>query len=149
MIIRYAGEIDLEFLEKGLLDVRTIEKRPASDLPVSEEDTESFLKGIEQREIRVIDDENGQPAAFMYHRTDFPIPYVHGDFLWIDILYVREDCRGRGMGTALYRDALRIAGEKGLDRVVIDIFDANDRSKKFHGDLDFKPFYTIYIKERW
>jgi L-amino acid N-acyltransferase YncA len=147
MMIRYAEESDLEFLEKGLLGVRTIEKRPAGDLPVSEEDTESFLKGIEQKEIRVIDDEKGKPAAFMYHRTDFPIPYVHGDFLWIDILYVREDCRGRGMGTALYRDALRIAGEKGLDRVVIDVFDANERSKKFHRDLDFKPFYTIYIKE--
>ena len=147
MIIRYAKEDDLEFLEKGLLDVRNIEKRPMNDLPVTKEDSESFMKGIRNREVRIIDDENGRPAAFMYHRTDHPIPYVSGKFLWIDLLYVRKDLRGKGMGSALYNDALRIANEKGVDRIVIDIFDPNDRSKIFHSKLDFKPFYTIYIKE--
>lgn len=146
MKIRYAEENDLEFLKECLLNVRIIEKRPEKDIPLTEKDVESFRKGIREKAIRVIDGEEGVPAAFVYYRTDFPIPYVHGEFLWIDIIYVKEEYRGEGMGKALYKDVMRISREKGLDRVVIDIFDPNERSKIFHADLDFKPFYTIYIK---
>ena len=147
MKIRDAKSSDIEFLKQGLLEVRMIEKRPEKDIPVTEDDVNSFRKGIQNRTIRIVDDEYGAPAAFLYWRTDFKIPYVHGDYLWIDILYVRDDKRGTGMGTALYDDAIKVATRKGLDRIVIDIFDPNERSKKFHSDLDFKPFYTIYTKQ--
>jgi len=147
MKIRDAKSSDIEFLKQGLRNVRMIEKRPEKDIPVTEDDVNSFKQGIQERTIRVIDDELGIPAAFLYWRTDFRIPYVHGKYLWIDILYVREDKRVTGLGTALYDDAIKVAHQLGLDRIVIDIFDPNERSKKFHSDLDFKPFYTIYTKK--
>jgi L-amino acid N-acyltransferase YncA len=147
MEIRDANEGDLSLLKEGLLNVRLIEKRPKKDIPLTDSDVESFRQGIMERTIRVIDDEKGEGAAFVYYRTDSPIPYVHGSFLWIDIIYVREGHRGKGYGTALYREMIETAKEKGLDRIVIDIFDANERSKVFHSDLEFRPFYTIYIKD--
>ncbi|MGA1848200.1 MAG: N-acetyltransferase family protein [Thermoplasmatota archaeon] len=147
MEMRDATEGDLELLTEGLLNVRMIEKRPIKDIPVTGPDVDSFRKGIEERTIRVIDDEKGRGAAFVYYRTDMPIPYVHGSFLWIDIIYVREEHRGKGYGTALYEEMVDTAGKMGLDRIVIDIFNANERSKVFHSDLDFIPFYTIYIKD--
>lgn len=147
MDVRYANEDDLVFLKKGLLAVRTIEKRPEKDIPVSEDDIDSFRKGIQNNSIKVIDDEQGSPAAFIYFRTDFRVPYVHGDYLWIDILYVREDQRGKGLGKTLYEHAIDLAHENGLDRIVIDIFHPNERSKIFHSKLDFEPFYTIYTKQ--
>ena len=147
MKIRDATPSDIEFLKNGLLEVRMIEKRPEKDIPVTEDDINSFMKEIQDKTIRVIDDRYGSPAAFLYWRTDFKVPYVHGEYLWIDILYVREDMRGKGMGTALYDDAVKVADQKGLDRIVIDIFHPNERSKKFHSHMDFKPFYTIYTKQ--
>jgi GNAT superfamily N-acetyltransferase len=147
MNVRFASEIDIEFFKNGLLDVRTIEKRPEKDIPVSEDDVNYFREGIKNKTIKVIDDEQGSPAAFIYFRTDFRVPYVHGDYLWIDIIYVREDQRGKGCGKILYEHAVDFARENGLDRIVIDIFDPNDRSKIFHSKLDFKPFYSIYTKQ--
>jgi GNAT superfamily N-acetyltransferase len=144
--IRNGGPDDLEFLKTGLMNVRRIEKRPEEDIPITEDDVKSFENGISNGNIRVIDTDGGVPAAFLYYRTDFPIHYVHGRFLWIDLLFVMEEYRGQGMGSALYEDAMEIADRKGLDRIIIDIFDANKRSIIFHERRDFKPFYTIYIK---
>jgi len=145
--MRYAGMNDLEFLKEGLLNVRLIEKRPERDIPVSEDDIESFVKGIRDRTIMIAENEEGSPAGFVYYRTDFPIPYVSGRFLWIDIIYVREAERGKGYGTSLYEHAVEYARSSGLDRIVIDIFDVNENSKEFHSKMDFVPFYTIYTKE--
>jgi GNAT superfamily N-acetyltransferase len=147
MKMRDATEDDLDLLKEGLLNVRMIEKRPEGDIPVTDHDIASFRKGIRDGTIRVIDDAEGRGAAFVYFRTDFPIPYVTGSFLWIDIIYVREQHRGKGYGTALYNEMIETARNMGLDRIVIDIFEANKRSKIFHSGLDFSPFYTIYIRE--
>jgi len=145
--IRDATEDDLELLVEGLLDVRMIEKRPEKDIPVTGEDVESFRKGIREGAIRVMEDGNGGSVAFIYYRTDMRIPYVSGEYLWIDIIYVREDERGKGYGSALYEEAIEYAKRSGIDRIVIDIFDVNQRSKEFHSKMEFAPSYTIYIKE--
>lgn len=147
MKIRSAQERDLEFMKEGLLNVRIIEKRPEIDIPVNENDIRSFEKGIKEGTIRVIDGDDGDPAAFLYYRTDHPIMYVSGEIFWIDLIYVKEEYRGSGYGKALYEDAFQIAREMGRSKIVIDIFDPNSRSKEFHSLRGFKPFYTIYIKE--
>ncbi|MGA1820078.1 MAG: N-acetyltransferase family protein [Thermoplasmatota archaeon] len=147
MNIRYADINDLEFLKEGLLNVRLIERRPKGDVPVNEGDIKSFRQGIENGTIVIAENDEGSPAGFVYFRTDFPIPYVSGEYLWIDIIYVKEAERGKGYGSALYREAMEYARSSGLDRIVIDIFDVNERSKAFHSRMDFNPFYTIYIKD--
>ncbi|MGA1792337.1 MAG: N-acetyltransferase family protein [Thermoplasmatota archaeon] len=146
MNIRYAEMSDLEFLKEGLLNVRLIEERPERDIPVNNDDIESFRQGIGNRTIKVAENDDGLPVGFVYYRTDFPVPYVSGDFLWIDIIYVMEAERGKGYGTALYKEAVEYARSSGLDRIVIDIFDVNERSKVFHSKMDFTPFYAIYIR---
>jgi GNAT superfamily N-acetyltransferase len=147
MKIRYAKDEDLKFLKEGLLNVRIIEKRPEADIPVNDDDIGSFVKGIKERTIRMIDGDNGEPIAFLYYRTDHPIMYVNDEIFWIDLVYVKEEYRGSGYGKALYEDAVAIAKEIGFSKMVIDIFDPNERSKLFHAGLDFKPFYTIYVKD--
>lgn len=138
---------DLEFLKEGLLNVRTIEKRPEADIPVTPADVIGFREGIRKKNIRIVDDTDGTPAGFIYYRTDYKVPYVSGVYLWIDLIYVKEGERGKGIGSALYRDAVEYARNSGLDRIVIDIFEPNSGSKQFHAGLDFEPFYTILIKK--
>ncbi|MGA1821970.1 MAG: N-acetyltransferase family protein [Thermoplasmatota archaeon] len=147
MNIRNATIRDLDFFKFGLREVRTIEKRPENDIPVTDEDVNNLISGITGGTIRVIDDDRGDPAAFVYYRTDFPIPYVSGKIFWIDIMFVREDMRGSGLGKALYRDMERIAFDLGYPRIVIDIFESNTRSKKFHDNLGFVTVSAIYSKE--
>jgi len=144
MEIRAASMDDLEFFKFGLREVRTIERRPERDIPVTDDDVKSLIYGITRGEIRVVDDEDGHPAAFLYYRTDHTIMYVSGSIFWIDLLFVREDVRGKGIGKSLYEDAIMIAMDMGLDRIVIDIFESNERSKAFHDGIGFEPIYTIY-----
>jgi GNAT superfamily N-acetyltransferase len=145
-MIRNAVMDDMEFLRSGLYQVRIIEKRPEEDIPVGDNDIRSFEKGIDEGTIRVIDGADGEPIAFLFYRTDHPIMYVTGDIFWIDLIYVKQEYRGRGLGKELYADAVRIAKELGLTKIVIDIFHPNTGSRRFHSGLGFNPFYTIYIK---
>ena len=60
-----------------------------------------------------------------------------------------ENKRGKGLGKLLYKDAIKIAKEKGCKRIILDIFAANQNSINFHKTLEFKPIYTIYQKKIW
>lgn len=147
MKIRNAEMSDINLMKEGLLDVRLIEKRPQRDIPISDKDVGSFKQGIRNKMIKIAENDNGEPVGFIFYRTDLKVPYVSGNYLWIDLIYVKEEERGKGIGTALYRDAEEYARRMGLDRIVIDIFEPNMRSKEFHAGLDFEPFYTIHIKK--
>jgi len=143
MDIRYARDNDLEFLIAGLQDNRAIERRCEDEQAASSADLAELRQAISHRSIRVVEDE-GEAVAFLYFRTDFEVLYIRGPFFWIDLVYVRKDYRRCGLGRRLYEDALVIARERGLERIVVDVFEANDGSRRFHGQLGFEPIYTIY-----
>ncbi|HEX42804.1 MAG TPA: GNAT family N-acetyltransferase [Phycisphaerales bacterium] len=143
MDIRYARDNDLEFLIAGLQDNRAIERRREDERAASTTDIGELRQAIREGTIRVLEDE-GEPVAFLYFRTDFDVLYIRGPFFWIDLVYVRKDYRRRGLGRRLYEDALTIARERGFERVVVDVFEANEGSRRFHRQLGFEPVYTIY-----
>jgi len=60
---------------------------------------------------------------------------------------VKEEYRRKGLGESLYEDATRIARNLGFKKIVIDIFEANTNSLKFHQKLKFKQVYSIYEKK--
>ena len=71
---------------------------------------------------RVIRDEEGEPVAGV-------LAEIYGwDCMSVEVLWVREDCRGKGMGSALLREAERIALEYGCGLVHLDTFDFQARA---------------------
>jgi L-amino acid N-acyltransferase YncA len=145
MKLRYAKDSDFDFLVKGLEKNRTLENRPKGQLKAKPSDKRQLRQAIKNKNVRVIE-EGGGPIAFLYFRTDFKVMYVSESFFWVDLIYVKEDHRGKGIGKLLYGDAVKLAGGKGYNKIVIDVFDANEKSRKFHTALGFKPVYTIYQK---
>jgi len=143
--LRDAVESDFDFLIEGLETVRTIEKRPAKDIPASDADREKYRKAIQGRLIRVIE-RGGEPVAFLHFRTDFQVMLIYEPFLWIDLIYVRQDHRGHGLGQMLYEDATSIAKDKGLKRIVLDVFAVNEPSRRFHEKMGFQPLFSICHK---
>ena len=146
MKIRFAAEKDIGFLIAGLERNRVLEKRQRKDVPARNSDKEEFKKAIKNRCVRVVE-ESSEPVAFLYFRTDFKVMYLNDRFFWVDLIYVKEKYRGRGIGKLLYKDAIRIAKKKGFKTLIIDIFDFNTNSVEFHKKLGFKPIYTIYKKK--
>ena len=146
MEIRVAKNGDMGFLIDGLEKNRIIEDRPKKDINARPSDIKAFEKGIKNKSI-LIAEENGRAVGFLDFRTNFKVMYMYDKFFWIDLIFVKEDFRGRGVGKFLYSEALRLADKKGFKKVVLDIFSANKNSTEFHTKLGFEPVYTIYQKK--
>ncbi len=54
-----------------------------------------------------------------------------GRGIFLEDLYVRESCRGRGIGKALLDHVLRAAVESGAFGVELNVLDWNDSAKRF------------------
>ena len=145
MKIRYVKDSDFNFLIEGLEKNRVLENRPQKDIKAKESDKKEFRQAIRKKNIRVLE-ENGKPIAFLDFRTDFKVMHIYDKFFWVDLIFVREDYRGKGLGKLLYKDAIKKAKKKGFKKIVIDVFEANKNSVEFHKRLGFKPIYTIYHK---
>ena len=145
MKIRYAKDSDFDFLINGLEKNRILENRPKKDIKAKPSDKKEFRIAIKKKNIRIVE-EDKKPIAFIYFRTDFKVMYIYDKFFWVDLIYVKENQRGKRLGKKLYEDVFKIAKKKGYKRIIIDIFDANTNSLGFHKKVGFKPIYTIYEK---
>jgi len=145
MHFRDAVPSDLDFVIEGVEKNRVLEGRPPEAVKASPEVVEAFRREIAAGRVRVVEDA-GEPVAFLSFRLDFEVMYVKAPFLWVDLVYVREDQRGRGLGRRLYDDAAQVAARNGCDRVVADVFAANAGSIAFHEAMGFAPLYSIFVK---
>lgn len=145
MEIRDGIASDLDFVIEGLQNNRALEGRPPEAIPAGPEVVEAFARELEAGRVRVVQDA-GEPIAFLSFKLDFEVMYVTGRFLWVDLVYVHEDHRGRGLGRLLYEDAVQVAARHGCERVVADVFAANEGSAAFHHAMGFEPLYTIFAK---
>ncbi len=145
MKIRYAKASDFDFLVEGLEENRVLENRPKKDIKARQSDKNEFRQAIRKKNIRVVE-ENRKPIAFLYFRTNFNVMYIYDKFFWVDLVFVKEVYRGKGLGKLLYKDAIKIAKNKGFKKIIIDVFDSNQKSIEFHKKLGFNPIYTIYQK---
>ncbi|MDO5415603.1 MAG: GNAT family N-acetyltransferase [Lachnospiraceae bacterium] len=72
------------------------------------------------------------------------------DTLEVEFLYVDESCRGRGLGSRLLTHVERIAGEKGLKRILLNTysFQAPEFYKKmgYTEQLCIKPAFDEYTQ---
>jgi predicted GNAT superfamily acetyltransferase len=143
---RFAKIEDLSFLIEGLEQNRILEKRPKKDIPARSEDLAEFHIAIKKKNILLMTS-HARPIAFLYFRTDFKVLYIRQRFFWVDLIYVAEQFRGQGLGQRLYREAIKIARQKGFKKIIIDIFAANQNSTRFHEKMKFTPIYSIYQKK--
>lgn len=149
MKLRYAKDSDFDFLIEGLEKNRVLENRPKQQLKAKPSDKRQFRQAIKNKNIRIVE-ENGKPIAFLHFKTNFKAARRGGfneRFFWVDLIYVKENHRRKGIGKLLYDDAVKLAKKKGYKKIVIDIFESNTNSRRFHKALGFEPIYTIYQKE--
>lgn len=146
MLFRYAKKSDLNFLIQSLEENRVFEGRPKKDVKARPEDKKDFLQAIKKKNIRLIE-EKGKPIAFIHFKTDFKVMYIREKFVWVDLIFVKKEFRGKSLGKKLYKDVFQIARKKGFKKIVIDVFNHNKKSLAFHTKLGFKQIYGIYAKK--
>lgn len=70
----------------------------------------------------------------------FVWPIEHGGMsAWLEELYVVPDARGRGIGTALLRAALRAASEAGAVAVDLEVDAGHGRAANLYAREGFRP----------
>jgi predicted GNAT superfamily acetyltransferase len=143
--IRKATRSDLGFLIEGLEENRRKEGRAESEVPARPEDYEAFETGFGKGWIRIAEDDH-KPLGFLFYRTDFPVMYFRDPVFWIDLVFVKEEARGKGVGSALYEDAAALAKSSGIGKIVLDVFDNNEGSLAFHARMGFRRVYGIFEK---
>ena len=79
-------------------------------------------------------------TAPVYVREEFR-PYAN-----IDELFVRDDCRGRGIGQALMAEAERIAVERGYRQMLVGVQSGNVSAEAAYARFGFAPFSLELIK---
>ena len=59
--------------------------------------------------------------------------------LYIDDLCVLEECRGKHIGSAIYREILKYAKYRGCYNVTLNVWSCNESAMKFYESLGLKP----------
>lgn len=144
--IRNAADGDMDFLVAGLEANRRIEGRAPEAVPATEEDRAFFRAGIAKGQI-LIAEAGDETFGFLHYADDFGVMYLRPPFWWVDLVFVAEAARGKGLGRALYAALEARARSAGIERIVIDVFDENRNSMAFHESLGFRGIYRIMEKQ--
>jgi len=59
--------------------------------------------------------------------------------IYIDDLCVDENCRGKGIGKAVYQEILRYAGMRKASSVTLNVWCCNESAMRFYESLGLKP----------
>jgi L-amino acid N-acyltransferase YncA len=144
-MIRLAKLDDLEFFMSVSKEMQELEQRPAETTERIEARRERYKQDIEKKWFKVADI-GEQVAGFSYIRPDFVIdvPELKNQkYLWVHLVYVKENFRGKGVDKQLQDELVDVAKERGCTSLVGGIYETNTLSQKVHKILGFKQVGTI------
>jgi GNAT superfamily N-acetyltransferase len=85
---------------------------------------------------------DGRVLGHLFLTVEEDAVYVRPElrpYAYIAELFVREEARGGGIGTALMQEAERVAAARGLDRLMVGVLAGNARTEALYRRLGFAP----------
>lgn len=135
--IRAAAPADvpliLQFI-KGLAEY----ERLAGEVTATEERLHRALFGVRPAAEVVIAELEGTPAGFALFFHNF-FTFLAQPGIYLEDLFVRPDCRGRGVGRALLGHLARLAVERQCGRLEWAVLDWNSPAIGFYQQLGAVP----------
>jgi RimJ/RimL family protein N-acetyltransferase len=127
-------------------------KYSLSVYPKTQHEVEEFVKkDLENNEAKnVVAELDGEPAGCVsvWGRTSGRDRHV----AWLAI-FVRRKCWGKSVGSALMEEAIRIAKDSGFRRLVLGVFEGNERAIRLYRKFGFKnegyEKDEVYIDGSW
>ena len=88
----------------------------------------------------IVRDENGNAIAFMNIslRSDYVPGATHRPVAYVEGIYVKDEYRKQGVGTALIQAAQRWASDRGCLELASDALIKNTASHEFHTQIGFR-----------
>lgn len=150
---RTAKPSDLDFVARGMNEVEfVIEKRKPTKKKIAERRREA-RKAINKKRVVIAENESGEAAGFVSFEFSWEPPFGvdygkwYNEYAWVSWSFVEKRFRGKGAGRALYAQVEKLCRKRGVKEVLLDVFEVNAASKKFHRKLGFAPLLSIYSKK--
>lgn len=147
MKVRPAEEKDIPRMGDLLLQVCGVHNQGRPDLfraggrKYNDDELRQLLKDKE-RPILVAVDENDWVAGYafcVYQRHENEGAMQDMTTLYLDDLCVDEKCRGKHIGTILYKAVLDLARNTGCYNVTLNVWTCNESAMKFYEKMGMKP----------
>lgn len=68
------------------------------------------------------------------------------DILFIDDIIVNKDCRSKGIGSLLLRNAINFAKEQNCETIELKSYISNEKSHKLYEKIGFKKLHYAFKK---
>jgi GNAT superfamily N-acetyltransferase len=142
-IIRKATENDAQLIFNLIIKLAVYEKMETEVVTSVVELNENIFKN-NFAEV-VIAEENSKPVGFALYFFNFST-FLGKPGLYLEDLYVEEDCRGKGYGKKLLLHLVKIAKEKNCGRMEWSVLNWNEPAINFYESLGAKGMdeWTVY-----
>jgi len=93
----------------------------------------------------LIAEEKGEAVGFVLFFHNFST-FLGRKGIYIEDLYVRQECRGKGYGEAILKEICRLARERNCGRVEWWVLDWNERAINFYKKIGAVPMseWTVF-----
>ena len=154
MEIRKATATDGMLLSSLCMDVQTLHAEHHPEffkMPQSDDFAMSFFNTLLADNVFhiFIAEEDGQALGYIVcksmERVENPFTFAMR-YLLIDQISVRPQVRGRGVGTALMKQAEVLAGELGVQKIWLDSWGFNIKAHAFFEGVGFVKFMHRFWK---
>lgn len=138
MEIRYAREADIPRLGELLLQVCRVHREGRPDLfreggrKYTDEELKELLRTGDVSILVAEADGLVAGYAFCFLEKHKKGAFQEISTLYLDDLCVDENCRGRGVGEALYKAVLNMAKAAGCYNVTLNVWASNDSARRFY-----------------
>lgn len=89
---------------------------------------------------RVEDHPVGYVLCVHKHSDGNPFLQPGAQWIHVDQMSVEKDFQGRGVGRALLAEVIRIARQRGVTRLTLNVWDDNEGALGFYQHLGLRPF---------
>lgn len=142
--IRSAERADVPVIAQLIRELAEYERAP-NDAIATEDGLREVLFGAEPAARVLLALENDEPVGFAVYFFNFST-WLGRPGLYLEDLFVRPVCRGKGYGRALLQRLAQIAHERGCGRMEWAVLDWNESAIGFYKKLGAAPMeeWTVF-----
>ena len=126
------------------LELEKSDKYLTANWPLSEEGVEYFEEAIRNDYVIVATKENKVVGYLL--AVEQSIPYYKFPVVELCNMCVDKNCRGAGIGNALFRVFERFYKDKGIDNFMVTASFLNDNARAFYEKMGFEVANVTYTK---
>ncbi len=144
MLIRYARPLDVPIITQLIRELAHYE-RSADQVVATEESITLALFSGDSHVFCHVAEVDGEIVGIAVWFLNFST-WLGAPGIYLEDLYVREDARGKGAGSALMRELARLCVERGYSRFQWWVLDWNQPSIEFYQSIGATPMdeWTVF-----